>query len=39
MDGYKIAYELLVPRFLLLRLDVLPFLLAYSLLAYCFLTF
>lgn len=39
MDGYHIDYHLLVPKPLLLRLDVLPFLLAYSLLTYCFLTF
>lgn len=39
MDEYKIHFDLLVPKFFLLRLDVLPFLIAYSLLTYCFLTF
>lgn len=39
MDEYKVHFDLLVPKFILFRLDVLPFLIAYSLLVYCFLTF
>lgn len=39
MNEYQIKYSLLVPKMLLLRLDILPFLIAYSILAYCFLTF
>ena len=34
MDAYHIQFDLLVPRWLLLRLDVLPFLLIYSFLLY-----
>lgn len=39
MNEYQIKYSLLVPKMLLFRLDVLPFLIAYSILTYCFLTF
>lgn len=39
MDEYSINFKLLEPRFFLFRLDVIPFLIIYSILAYCFYTF